>query len=172
MMLSIKHLRGGDYITPNLCLNSETWETKCEPERDAILNAFPLYLELGELISEEFLGVFNGYSLRFNINCNVDLYNFYLKYIDINEDFWIEIPDEIKSKYKVYVNNEELVGGGYYKNGYFEFILNEGANWDWDITDRLIKPYGYYMDTTSMGSSFILYEDNRLEFMVDGAYKL
>ena len=23
---------GGDYITPNLCLNSETWETKCEPE--------------------------------------------------------------------------------------------------------------------------------------------
>ena len=25
---------GGDYITPNLCLNSETWETKCEPEKD------------------------------------------------------------------------------------------------------------------------------------------
>ena len=24
--------KGGDYITPNLCLNSETWETKCEPE--------------------------------------------------------------------------------------------------------------------------------------------
>jgi len=34
MMLSIKHLRGGgNYITPNLCLNSETWETKCEPEK-------------------------------------------------------------------------------------------------------------------------------------------
>ena len=35
-MLNIKHLRGGDYITPNLCLNSETWETKCEPEEEEV----------------------------------------------------------------------------------------------------------------------------------------
>ena len=36
-MLSIKHLEGGgDYITPNLCLNSETWETKCEPEEEEV----------------------------------------------------------------------------------------------------------------------------------------
>ena len=38
--------RGGDYITPNLCLNSETWETKCEPEEVSIFpeGFFPLYL--------------------------------------------------------------------------------------------------------------------------------
>ena len=33
---------GGDYITPNLCLNSETWETKCEPEKE--ISLFPMYL--------------------------------------------------------------------------------------------------------------------------------
>jgi hypothetical protein len=28
--------KGGDYITPNLCLNSETWETKCEPKEEEV----------------------------------------------------------------------------------------------------------------------------------------
>ena len=42
--------KGGDYITPNLCLNSETWETKCEPEKDDLI--FPLYIENFELIEE------------------------------------------------------------------------------------------------------------------------
>jgi hypothetical protein len=140
-----------------------------EPERDAILNVFPLYLELGELISEEYSNSFHS-SLTFNINCNVDLYNFYFKYIDINEYFYIDIPDEIKEKYKVYVNNEELVHGCYCKAGFFEFFLNESS--DWEITDKLIKPYGYYVNTMSSCGVFRLYEDNRMEFIVDAAFNL
>ena len=59
MTLSIKHLRGGDYITPNLCLNSETWETKCEPEKDDLI--FPLYIENFELIEEGFQSIYINY---------------------------------------------------------------------------------------------------------------
>ena len=51
--------KGGDYITPNLCLNSETWETKCEPEKDDLI--FPLYIENFELIEEDFQSIYINY---------------------------------------------------------------------------------------------------------------
>ena len=46
MILIIKHLQGGDYITPNICLNIETGNVVCKPYEKPL--SFPIYLNIGD----------------------------------------------------------------------------------------------------------------------------
>ena len=77
---------GGEYITPNLCLNSETWETKCEPKEEVVSNEITFIVgintswpEPGEIEADEKIyTAVEGMSFGEFINSKYNIDNWYV----------------------------------------------------------------------------------------------